>query len=156
MVCEPHTHAACVSSVIVLYTCVHACEALCSERDEACEDAAHPGALAVETSFVFARWSGGVLFCTAKVKSKVTRQLLLRRISRRGGRRTLCSLARCSTAHATVCAYAAARGQCARRKPSISLALSGTELQLRTSKTTCQPTSKKTMSVQPTIRCDKS
>ena len=144
--------SACVSSV--LYTCVHACEALCSER----VDAAHPGALAVQTSFVFARWSGGVLFCTAKVKSKVTRQLkaLLRRVSRRGGRRTLCSLARCSTAHATVCAHAAARGQCARRKPSISLALSGTELQLRTSKTTCQPTSKKTMSVQPTIRCDKS
>ena len=54
--------SACVSSV--LYTCVHACEALCSERDEACEDAAHPGALAVETSFVFAR--GGVLFALQK------------------------------------------------------------------------------------------
>ena len=122
---------------------------------EACEAKAGQARCGGDLFRPCARWSA---FCTAKVKSKVTRQLkaLLRRVSRRGGRRTLCSLARCSTAHATVCAHAAARGQCARRKPSISLALSGTELQLRTSKTTCQPTSKKTMSVQPTIRCDKS
>ena len=122
---------------------------------EACEAKAGQARCGGDLFRPCARWSA---FCTAKVKSKVTRQLkaLLRRVSRRGGRRTLCSLARCSTAHATVCAHAAARGQCARRKPSISLALSGTELQLRTSKTTCQPTSKKTMTVQPPIRGNKS
>ena len=64
---EARRRSACVSSV--LYTSVHACEALCSERDEACEDAAHPGALAVEcTSFVPAR--GGAVECFLHCKSK--------------------------------------------------------------------------------------
>ena len=86
---EARTRAACGSSV--LCTRVRVCTAQGSERGRGsceAEAVAKPGA---ETSFVFARWSGGVLFCTAKVKSKVTRQLLLSRISisRRGGRRSL-------------------------------------------------------------------
>ena len=57
---EARTRGACVSSV--LCTRVLVCKAQRSERGRGSgEDAAHPGALAVETSFVFARWSGGVV-----------------------------------------------------------------------------------------------
>ena len=103
-------HAWCVRDERALHACVHACEALCSER----ADAAHPGALAVQTSFVFARWSGGVLFCTAKVKS--TSSVAPSHLSTGRG-----SLARCSTAHATVCAYAAA-AECQLRRVIDTLA----------------------------------
>ena len=59
---EARTRGSCVSSV--LCTRVLVCKAQRSERGRGSgEDAAHPGALAVETSFVFARWSGGVVEC---------------------------------------------------------------------------------------------
>ena len=62
---EARTRGSCVSSV--LCTRVLVCKAQRSERGRGSgEDAAHPGALAVETSFVFARWSGGVLFALQK------------------------------------------------------------------------------------------
>ena len=55
--------AACLSSVLCARVLV--CKAQGSERGRGSgEDAAHPGALAVETSFVFAR--GGVLFALQK------------------------------------------------------------------------------------------
>ena len=64
---EARTRGSCVSSV--LCTRVLVCKAQRSERGRGSgEDAAHPGALAVETSFVFAR-GGWSAFCTAKVKS---------------------------------------------------------------------------------------
>ena len=59
---EARTRGSCVSSV--LCTRVLVCKAQRSERGRGSgEDAAQPGALAVETSFVFARWSGGVVEC---------------------------------------------------------------------------------------------
>ena len=104
--------SACVSSV--LYTCVHACEALCSER----VDAAHPGALAVQTSFVFARWSGGVLFCTAKVKSTSEEECRLL---------SCCSVAYLSTGRGSLAA-AQRTQQCVRTPLLVDSAHAGSHL----------------------------
>ena len=52
----------------VLYTSVRVCETQCSERDEACEGEAKPGALLRPWSALFARWSA---VCSSKSKKQV-------------------------------------------------------------------------------------